>query len=131
MRRGFTTLALALLVLGCSAPTGNPVELLTASTGCYLGGEQAIEDELLADPEYGTRFHGMPVVWPLGFTGVQMVSGDVVVMDAAGDVVATTGRRYGIAFAYPEEKARRLKETIGAYAAAVNCPYAHDFYEVR
>jgi len=131
MRRVIATLALALLVLGCSAPKGDPVELLTASSGCYLGGEHAVEDELLADPEYGTRFHGRPVTWPLGFTGVRLVGGQVVVLNKGGYVVAKTGNKYGIAFAYAEEEARRLEETIGAFTAAVNCPYPHDFYEVH
>jgi len=131
MRRVTITLALAFLVLGCSARFGDRVELLTASSGCYLGGEQAAEDELLADAEYGTKFAGMPVIWPVGFTGVRLVGGEVAVVNNAGNVVATTGKKYGIAFAYPEEEARRLKERVGGLVAAVNCPYPHDFYEVH
>lgn len=130
MRRVVATLGLFLIVLGCSAPIGVPVGLLTASSACYLGGEQTTEDELLPDAEYGTRFHGMPVIWPVGFTGVRIVGGQVVVLNKAGAVVATTGKRYGIAYAAAEAEARRLEKSLGAFTAAVLCPYPHDFYEI-
>ena len=124
MRRLTTTLALALLVLGCSRPQGEPVQLLTYdSTGCYLGGEQAVEGELVTDPQYGTRFNGWAIVWPAGFTGVRLANGEVAVLDQAGNVVATTGNEYGIA--------RRPPVPDGGYPAAIGCPYPQDFYEVN
>ena len=43
----------------------------------------------------------MPVMWPVGFTGVH-VGGEVEVLDAAGKVVATTGREYYISRGHVE-----------------------------
>ena len=74
---------------------------------------------------YRTRFNGMPVIWPFGFTGVRLVGGEVAVLDDAGNVIATTGKEYGIAPAPASGgEMRRLVETIGAYPAAANCGYA-------
>ena len=131
MRRVTTTLALAFLVLGCSTPKVDPVELLTAASGCYAGGEHAVEGVLRADAEYGTRLDARPIIWPPGFTGVRLVGGEIVVLNQAGDVVATTGKKYGIAFAYAGEQARQLMERVGGLVAAVNCGYPRDFYEVN
>jgi hypothetical protein len=69
MRRLITTLALALLVLGCGpeSPEGEPVDLLTGVDGCYAGGEGGVPAVLLVHPEYGTSLRGRPVMWPVGF----------------------------------------------------------------
>jgi hypothetical protein len=123
MRRLTTTLALGLCLLGCGS--GAPVQLLTGPLMCYAGGEQGSAGSLVADPEYGTRFNGKPVMWPEGFTGVR-TGGKVEVLGPAGNTVATTGRRYYISFAYvPHE----LIEKTGAYPAAANCGYPWDFVD--
>lgn len=124
MHRLPAILALALFVLGCSAQNGEPVELLTGVTGCYAGGEHPIEGQLTADPEYGTRFNGKAVIWPVGFTGVRLADGEVAVLNQAGNVIATTGKDYGIAIA-------PAGDGVEGYPAAVNCGYPQDFYEVN
>jgi hypothetical protein len=111
MRRITTTLALALCLLGCgsvpppSPPSGEPVELATYDHGCD---DQAAEGLLLPHRRHGTDISVVaddwpsgtdmrgvvPVQWPKGFTGVRLSGGDVAVLDAAGNVVATTGRNY-------------------------------------
>jgi hypothetical protein len=126
MRLATVTLALALCVLGCGpAPGGEPVQLLTGVNSCYAGGEQGGEGVLVADPEYGTRFEGRPVVWPVGFTGVRLAGGEVAVLNAEGKVIATSGRRYYMSLA-PAPASMK----IGAFPVAANCPYAQDFREV-
>ena len=100
MRRIGTSICLAMSLLACgsSAPSGDPVALLTASTkadGCYTF---QVTDTLVTDARYGTlvEHHGVPVMWPLGYTGRRMSSGEVVVLDPSGKVVATTGHVYAI-----------------------------------
>lgn len=84
---------------------------------------------LLVDPDYGTSFDGKPVMWPVGFTGVRF-KGEVVVLDAAGHVAATTGRDYYISIApAADPDSDRLMRAIGAYPAAVRCPYPQDFID--
>jgi hypothetical protein len=39
----------------------------------------------------------VPVMWPTGYTGLRLARGEVEVLDEAGKVVATTGKRYDIA----------------------------------
>ena len=111
-------------MLGCSAPNGQPVKLLTGVTACYAGGEHAIEAQLIADPEYGTRFNGRAVIWPVGFTGVRLADGEVAVLNQAGKTIATTGKEYGIATA-------SAANGVEGYPAAVNCGHPQDFYEVN
>jgi hypothetical protein len=130
MRLISTTLALAILVLGCSI--GNPVHLMTGPSDCYLGGEVGSEGVLRADPKYGTVFNGMPVIWPVGFTGIPVTGGEVAVLNEAGLVVATTGKEYGMAGAHPGDDAtRQLVERVGGFVAAVKCGSPQDFYEVH
>jgi hypothetical protein len=106
MRRIATTLALALCMLGCAskAPPGAPVELLTGAMPfdadeCSRDGNTVAV--LLFDPKYGTSlaaaFDGgsTPVMWPPGFTG-RLVGSEVVVVDPAGNLVATTGQSFRI-----------------------------------
>jgi hypothetical protein len=123
-----TTLALGLCLLGCGlAPA--PVPLLTGVSGCYAGGETGAAGVLFVDPDYGTRLNGMPVMWPVGFTGVQF-GGQVDVLDAGGALVASTGKRYYISHG-PVDSAdkQRLMETIGAFTAAANCDYPWDLID--
>ncbi len=124
VRRITATFALALFVLGCSAQNGEPVKLLTGGTACYLGGEHPIEGRLTTDPEYGTRFNGKAVIWPVGFTGVRLADGEVAVLNQAGKTIATTGKEYGIAMA-------SAGDGVEGYPAAVNCGFPQDFYEVN
>lgn len=121
---GIALLVAAVLATGCGGiASGDRVELLTAELGCYAGGESWSTDELVADAEHGTTFTGRPVVWPSGFTGRRAES-EVEVLDAAGNVRATTGRRYWIATAYP------LESLPGdQFPAAVDCGYPWDFGE--
>ncbi len=128
MRLVSTTLALAILVLGCSI--GNPVHLLTGPSNCYAGGEVGHEGVLRADPKYGTVFQGVPVIWPVGFTGTPVPGGEVAVLNEAGLVVATTGKEYGMARAHPGDDATRLLSERGGFVAAVKCGAPQDFYEV-
>lgn len=118
-RRVVTTFALAFLLLGCDAAAvlGSPVQLLTGDTpmtqerngvrGCFTF---AVVGELVVDPEHGTAVEvesqpaeqaprPVPVMWRPGFTARQ-VGHAVAVLDPAGAVVATTGRRYFIAGGY-------------------------------
>jgi hypothetical protein len=85
---------------------------------------------LVVDPEFGTRFNGMPVMWPSGFTGVR-VGGEVEVRDSAGNAIATTGKPYYISNAYVAwgSETHKLLEEIGAYPAAAACGYAWDFVD--
>jgi hypothetical protein len=133
MRPAITTLALALWLLGCglAAPRGEPVDLLTGVDSCYAGGQQGVEGPLVADPEYGTRLNGKPVMWPVGFTGVRLVGGEVAVLDTGGKVVVTTGRRYYLSYGPEPHIAanHQLMERVGAFPAGANC-YSWDVREV-
>jgi hypothetical protein len=75
---------------------GEPVKLLTGNYGCYAGGAGQGEGGLIVpDDEFGTRLDGRgPLIWPEGYTGVRLASGQVVVLNGNGDVKATTGKRY-------------------------------------
>jgi hypothetical protein len=96
------------------------VALVTAGLGCYAGGEHPVTAELVADAEHGTTFGGLPVVWPLGFTG-RRAGSEVEVLDPAGNVRATTGRIYWISMAgFDQTK-------TDVYPAAVECDYPWDF----
>ena len=99
------------------------VQLLTGgSAGCSAGPQPVVEGPLLADPKNGTAIQversGIrggggpnetlftppnaltePVMWPTGFTGRRTSGGEVEVLDDAGRVVATTGKRYVLAAA--------------------------------
>ena len=118
LRRLATTLALALSLLGC-APTGEPVKLMTlnvtAFAACCI---PCVVGVLLPDDEIGTvirvdaeagDFGGCgldptratpigtrtePVAWSPGDTGRRLDSGQVVVVNRWGAVVARTGERY-------------------------------------
>jgi hypothetical protein len=160
MRRITFAVAVGLSVLGCSAaapatepdpsvqpsssvqpslsvqpsPSAQPspasVELLTGETQCYAGGEGGGPGVLVVDPEYGTRFNGMPVLWPPGFTGVR-VGSEVEVRDPAGKAVARTGQAYYISVAASRwiDETHKLVEETGAYPAAVLCRYPWDFVD--
>jgi len=117
---GIALLVAAVLATGC----GERVELLTADLACYLGGEAPRTAELVADAEQGTTFTGLPVVWPTGFTG-RRAGSEVEVLDAGGNVRATTGRRYWIAPAHRPHGAGDLDQ----FPAAVDCGYPWDFGE--
>jgi hypothetical protein len=70
-------------------------------------------------------------MWPVGFTGVRLVDGEVAVLDDEGEHIATTGRKYHISYAPVGGEKLQLMESIGAFPAAANCGYAWDFYEVK
>jgi hypothetical protein len=107
MRPPTATLDLALCLLGCSA---EPVRLLTGSRetcSVRAGPPVDIQGVLVSDPESGTAIHvdrsasgwapvmlgsTMPVRWPTGYTGRRLPSGEVEVLNGAGEHVATTGR---------------------------------------
>jgi hypothetical protein len=97
MRRAAVLFLVALSLLGCAAmePPGEPVALLTGSgpfegAGCYTF---QITTKLVPDPKYGTvsAEYGSSVMWRPGHTGRRLDSGEVVVRDGSGQVVATTG----------------------------------------
>ena len=124
MRRAAAALAFALLLAGCG-PSGEPVELLTGDSACYLGGEQGVTGELVAGGPYGTMFNGDTVMWPKGYTG-RRAGDEIEVLDADGGVRATTGRTYHIASAW----ASQLPPDVGnPLAAAVECGYPQDFVD--
>jgi hypothetical protein len=130
VRRLVGLIAIGFLLLGCgSGPPPDGFELLTGPLGCYAGGERGAAGTLEVDSEYGTRFNGIPVMWPAGFTGVR-VGDEVEVHDASGTAIATTGRKYYISVAYAD-RARDMLERLGidAYPAAANCGYPWDFVD--
>ena len=109
-------MSMSLLGCGLSAPSGEPVELLTAPaerSGCYTF---QVTDTLVTDARYGTliQHYGIPVMWPAGYTGQRLSSGEIVVLDASQNVVATTGHRYTI---------KGGGETVAGVSAFVACPY--------
>jgi hypothetical protein len=119
---GIGLLVAAVLATGCGGiASGDRVELLTADLSCYLGGEHPVTAQLVADAEHGTTFDGLPVVWPSGFSG-RRTGSEVEVLDAAGNVRATTGRRYWIATAAGVPYGDK-------FPAAVDCPHPWDFGE--
>ena len=121
--RAAATLALAVGVLGCGA--GGPVKLLTGvGEACYAGGEQGATAPLVVDLQHGTSFAGRPVMWPIGFTA-RRAGAEVEVLDAEGNVRATTGRIYHISLA----PAPYIAQSMNAYPAAVNCGYGWDFVD--
>ena len=141
VRRAIIALVLSLCLLGCGAAaglvatagpvltTGEPVDLLTGVDGCYAGGETGGGGLLLIDPEYGTRIGDVPVMWPVGFTGVR-AGGEVTVLNAAGKLVATTGRTYHMSIGYVgTDKSRKLMQSLNAFPAAADCPYPWDFID--
>jgi hypothetical protein len=98
------TLGLALTGCGTSEPTETAgVHLLTGEiTGmagaCYA--DVAAHKTLLSiDPMDGTAmFDGeqlIPVMWPVGYTA-RLAGEQVQVLDASGEVIATTGRFYAL-----------------------------------
>jgi hypothetical protein len=137
MRRLNTTLALALCVLGCGAkaPPRDSVPLLTGSLGCWAGGEQGSTAPLVADQVYGTSFGGRPVMWPGGYTA-RRVGTEVAVLDANGNIKATTGRTYHISYAYAPALTYPTNDASGdrpkptnVFPAAADCGYAWDFID--
>ena len=123
--RAITALALAMCLAGCDSEdsSGGPVELLTGVDSCYAGGAGGTVGPLIADPDYGTRFNGKPAMWPLGYTGFR-VGSEVAVVDAAGRVVATTGRRYYFSQAFVSKPENvKLMMSLGAVPVGY-CGYA-------
>ena len=96
-------------VVGCGT---DPVPLLTgaplAGGACFTNWA---EGQLVADGNYGTAIvdydvggTATPVAWRPGFTA-RRVASEVEVLDPAGHVVATTGRRYRIDGGYVDRGA--------------------------
>jgi hypothetical protein len=68
-------------------------------------------------------------MWPVGYTGLRLRTGEIAVLDRFGNVVATTGKAYAISPAPRQrEGAQGLLERIGVIAAP-NC-YEWDLVEV-
>jgi hypothetical protein len=128
MRRVTATLALALLLLGCgsTAPPDGPVQLLTGQgpepDGCFTA---VYRFTLEPDSQYGTRAgedgvpgdHDTPVMWPKGYTGRRLSTGQVVVLDGGGNILATTGHTYTFGGGYLD---------YGTTRAWYACSYARE-----
>jgi hypothetical protein len=121
MRRVTTTLALALILLGCGSLPPDQVKLGISENarpfGCYLTYSTF---DLVVDPNYGTGIgydNGpiAPLYWPPGYTG-HRVGSEVEVRDPNGKVVATTGGRYHI---WPADDGTRGKAS-GLVAGCIN-----------
>ena len=127
MRRVTNILGLALFLLGCSLMPG-PVTLLTGGgEACHAGPQATVEGVLIADPQSGTAVNVersesewgvMPavgsivrVIWPTDYTGRRLFGGEVEVLDASDQVVATTGRKVVLG------QQASFGETDGAFAA--------------
>ena len=73
-------------------------------------------------------------MWPSGYTA-RRVGGQVVVLDAAGNGRATTGRTYHISFAYVpgiipnDDGSHAGSDPANPFPAAVDCGYAWDFID--
>ena len=101
MHRTIASVVLALCLVGCApkAPPGEPVALLTVETQTGFGG--CVLDlfwvaDVVAGPASGAPTNGAtgePLAWPNGFTA-RRAGSEVEVLDPAGNVVLTTGRRY-------------------------------------
>ena len=100
-RRVTTGLVLALCLLGCGLER---VELAISNLPVAEGGCHTVSwvHWLVTDPEHGTGYKdnpddtgAHPLYWPPGYTGWR-VGTEIEVRDAAGRVVAVTGRRYRI-----------------------------------
>jgi hypothetical protein len=133
VRRLAIALGLSLGLLGCGGQAARlgptvPVALLTSSLGCWAGGESGPTAPLVVDLTYGTSFGGRPVMWPGGYTA-RRVGGEVVVLDAHGNVKATTGRMYHISYAYTFAPYQQVYPSPNAFPAAVDCGYPWDFID--
>jgi hypothetical protein len=140
MLRVIGSVALALSLLGCyaggaSAPPGESVPLLTGALSCFAGGEGGATGPLLAEPQYGTSWLGMPVMWPSGYTA-RRAGSEVEVLDTQGKVIATTGKTYRISRAYAPELFPNddglfegTPPPPSAFPAAADCSYPFDFVD--
>lgn len=134
MRRLLVALALCLSACGGAvAVSPGPVQLLTGgSEGCYAGPPTTVQGPLIFDPKNGTAIRvesrevsapmppvaigtTVPVMWPTGYTGLRLASGEVEVRDVTGKLVATTGKRFDIA-----ERPVYGFDTNGAWPACSN-----------
>jgi hypothetical protein len=109
-------LVIGMTMIGCDAPPGEPVPLLTGvgpglvgnggQMSCYTDFAEGL---LIVDPTYGTAIidHDLPfaqpkavtIAWRNGFAA-RRVRSEVEVLDPAGNVVAITGHNYRIAGGY-------------------------------
>jgi hypothetical protein len=87
---------LAASSLSACRTDGEPVPLLTGSFACYAGGANPSEGGFLVpDEKFGIKVEGRgPMVWPEGYSAKRLASGQVVVLNPSGAVVAVTGRQY-------------------------------------
>jgi hypothetical protein len=130
MRRLIATLALAMSILGCGSGASDEVGLLTGVQACYAGGQSPGDEALLVpDADFGTRFEGRgPVMWPEGYTGSRLDGGQVAVLNTAGGLVATTGKRYSFSPVPPQ--AGEAGEVIARVGAVPVCDgYPWDFVD--
>lgn len=122
------TVILGLSLAGCASegPTGQPTPLLTGVSGCFAGGEQGAAGILEVDPDYGTKFNGLPVMWPVGFTGLRNESG-VIVLNKVGIEIARTGRVYYLS--HGPVAGYGGADPAGVFTAAANCGYPWDIID--
>jgi hypothetical protein len=117
--------ALAVCLIGC----GSPVVLLTGGyAGCFAGMAPRVTGLLISDAEHGTAIKVervedtwgrnlpavgtvAPVMWPTGYTG-RRAGSELEVLNEAGDVVATTGKRYDLE---PQVEPPRTNASIGVF----------------
>lgn len=104
-------LSSTLLACGPAAAPSDAIRLLTGVVPGYTDKGGCFTDfalgQLVADPMYGTAVRDetvgaagtTPVMWRPGFTA-RRIGSEVTVLDPAGNVVATTGRRYQLAGGY-------------------------------
>jgi hypothetical protein len=74
-------------------------------------------------------------MWPEGYTA-RPAGAEIVVLDAKGNVKATTGRTYHISYAYAPALTYPTNDALGegpkptnAFPAAADCGYAWDFID--
>lgn len=156
MRRVVGSVALALTLLGCyaggastrfagpSAPPGGPEPLLTVETQTSFG--SCVLDiyyvaDVIADPTSGAPSDaatGESFAWPKGFTA-RRAGSEVEALDAAGNVVLLTGRRYRMCPALDDTRVGFAAESsrgawvIGRVEECMGCElggYGWQFYLV-
>jgi len=129
MRRrvAIVLVAVVAVALGLSwSSLFGPVSLLTGVDSCWAGGSSESAGGLLtADPVYGTSINGRAVMWPIGYSA-RHAGFEVAVLNAAGNVVATTGRVYVFSQA---RIGNPTTPTLGAILASADCGYLWSFID--
>src|SRR4026209_524735 len=102
MRREIATLVLALVLAGCSqarqrVPLATGDSITRFGNGCVLDHEvvDVTMDPSTGSPVFNDRTTLLNLKWPKGFTAWRS-DAQTQVIDAAGNVVLTTGNRYSV-----------------------------------